>query len=271
MIRPMRRSDVADAMALKEAAGWNQTSADWELLLSVEPEGCWVYEADGRAVGATTAVAYQKELAWIGMVLVLPEYRRRGIARALLAHALDWCDRRGVECIKLDATEMGRPLYLQAGFVDEEPIERWGGTARTSGGELAERLGAAEEAAAQDRAAFGAERGRILQRLIAARPAEAWTASNGYALTRPGSRARFFGPCVADDPAAAGRLARAALASCSGEAVFWDLLPANQAAVELARESGFEPLRRLMRMARPAARKYGRPERVFAACGFEYG
>ena len=54
MIRPMRRSDVADAMALKEAAGWNQTTADWELLLTVEPEGCWVYEADGRAVGATT-------------------------------------------------------------------------------------------------------------------------------------------------------------------------------------------------------------------------
>lgn len=271
MIRAMRRSDVADAMALKESAGWNQTAADWELLLAVEPEGCWVYEADGRAVGATTAVAYETALAWIGMVLVLPEYRRRGIARALLAHALDWCDRRGIECVKLDGTDMGRPLYLQAGFVDEEPIERWGGTAAAAAGEPAERLVSVEDAAAHDRAAFGADRGRILEALIAAHPADAWAVSNGYALTRPGSRARFFGPCVAGDPAAARRLARAALASCSGEAVFWDLLPANQAAVDLARESGLKPLRRLMRMARPAGRKLGRPECVFGACGFEYG
>ena len=53
---------------------------------------------------------------------------------------------------------------------------------------------------------------------------------------------------------------------------YWDLFPEVPAAVELARELGFERRRELVRMAlRPEAASLGRPERVFGAAGFEYG
>src|ERR1700722_19054989 len=37
--RLMTVDDVREAMQLKDAAGWNQTSADWARFLSVNPEG----------------------------------------------------------------------------------------------------------------------------------------------------------------------------------------------------------------------------------------
>ena len=129
MIRLMTAADIGAGMRLKEAARWNQTTQDWENVLALEPEGCWVYEVDGVVVGSTTAVLYGQDMAWIGMVLVLPEYRGRGIARELMQHALRYLEERAVHCVKLDATDMGRPLYEQLGFVEELVIERWAGTA----------------------------------------------------------------------------------------------------------------------------------------------
>ena len=84
MIRLMRVADIPAAMWLKEAAGWNQTEADWANVLAMEPEGCWVEELDGEVVGSTTAICYVQDLAWIGMVLVAPAFRGRGLARGLM-------------------------------------------------------------------------------------------------------------------------------------------------------------------------------------------
>ena len=88
-LRLMRITDVSDACELSAAAGWNQTSEDWKMLLAVAPEGCFGIEADGRLVSTTTLVAYEQRLAWIGMVLTLPSHRGRGHARRLLEYALN--------------------------------------------------------------------------------------------------------------------------------------------------------------------------------------
>src|SRR4051812_295102 len=87
-------SDIRAAMRLKEAAGWNQTEADWRRLLSLEPNGCFAAVKDGRVVGTTTTTTYGNELAWIGMVLVDPEQRRQGIATQLMKVALEYLKAR---------------------------------------------------------------------------------------------------------------------------------------------------------------------------------
>ena len=125
-LRVMTAADIPAAMALKEAAGWNQTEADWHNLLRLAPEGCYCIEAGGTVAATTTAVCFGRELAWIGMVLTHPDYRGQGLARRLMEHALAQLDRR-VDWIKLDATDMGRPLYSKLGFQDECPVERWAG------------------------------------------------------------------------------------------------------------------------------------------------
>lgn len=272
LIRPLRREDIPQAMRLKEAAGWNQTEADWLNLIELAPEGCFALETDGRLVSTATVVCYGRELAWIGMVLTDPEYRGRGFARRLMECALAYAHRKGVAWIRLDATDMGRPLYQRLGFEDEAIVERWAAGPRPPRAEpgclypfeLDEEL---------DREAFGADRRSVLERLAR------WEAVSlpgcAYAMGRPGSKAFYFGPCVSRSPEAAQRLLECFLARHAGETVFWDLFPANRAAVELARACGFEPQRRLVRMVLRGAADgpppAGNDRLVYGIAGFEYG
>jgi GNAT superfamily N-acetyltransferase len=87
----MTVADVPLGMRLKEQAGWNQTEADWRRFLDLEPEGCFVAELDGQPVGTTTTCVFGS-VAWVGMVLVDPAVRGRGVGRSLMKHALDWLD-----------------------------------------------------------------------------------------------------------------------------------------------------------------------------------
>jgi GNAT superfamily N-acetyltransferase len=271
MIRLMTQSDVPAGMELKQAAGWNQTEADWRLLLAVAPRACWVEELDGRVVGSATAVCYGDELAWIGMVLVLPEYRRRGVGRRLLEHAIGSCDAVGIRRLALDATEMGRPLYRSLGFVDQEPIERWGGVAAEVS-EAAPTEEALTPACLElDRQGFGVDRRDLVQRLAGLPGAEVVADGDSFAITRPGANARYLGPLVARDLAAAQRVGRAAAARHRGERLFFDILPERPGFSELAESLGLQPMRRLTRMSRPAAIPDAGTGLFCSAAGFELG
>ena len=74
---------IPQVLDLSKGAGWNQTAADWLALMTDSPEGCIGIACDGRIVATTTLVSYEKRLAWIGMVLTHPDYKRRGFARTL--------------------------------------------------------------------------------------------------------------------------------------------------------------------------------------------
>src|SRR5688572_11538652 len=108
--------DTDAMLRLCAAAGWNQTPADVRRLLTLGPGGCFAAWDAGRVVGTATTTPYGAELAWVGMVLVDPAYRRRGVATALMGAALDHLRRRGVTTVKLDATPAGRMLYERLGF-----------------------------------------------------------------------------------------------------------------------------------------------------------
>ena len=124
-VRAMRPSDLHFADSLRALAGWNQTLPDWRRFLAMEPRGCFIAEWDGAPAGTATTIVYGKDLAWIGMVLVHPEYRRRGIGRALLLKCIERLKSLRVRCIKLDATPEGRPVYQNLGFKDEWTLRRW--------------------------------------------------------------------------------------------------------------------------------------------------
>lgn len=46
-----------------------------------------------------------------------PDYRRRGIAYHTLKLLVEEVKKKGVSHISLEATDMGRPLYEQFGFI----------------------------------------------------------------------------------------------------------------------------------------------------------
>ena len=260
-IRLLTPADLPGAMRLKEAAGWNQTERDWRNVMHLAPEGAFAIECDGAVRATATAVSYGTRLGWIGMVLTDPGYRGRGLARALMEHAIEYLRTRGVAWIKLDATDMGHSLYSKLGFEDECAIERWAGSA----GQVLPPAGSGAASADLDLRAFGADRSALLRLL----------AEQDCSLGRPGSKAAYFGPCVAASAEDARACLLRFLAAHPGERVFWDILETNQAAVTLAREFGFAPVRRLVRMARRGAAGGAAfthdDSLVFAAAGFEYG
>jgi GNAT superfamily N-acetyltransferase len=260
-------------MRLKEAANWNQTQEDWARLLEMEPEGCFVVSQDDVVAASATVVVYSTDLAWIGMVLTLPEFRKRGLSSRLMEHALEFAASRSVANVGLDATDMGFPLYRRFGFETECIVERWERLAGFVPMSPAV-VNSWRPSPDLDLLAFGAERSKLLASLARVEAASVGD-GEGYAMVRPGTKAVYFGPCTANSFAAAEELLRWFLARHSQEQACWDILLDNQHAVTLARKYGFHPVRRLRRMVRslraaatPVNPKYST---VFAIAGFEYG
>lgn len=267
-IRLMTPADVPAAMELSSHTGWNQTPEDWQMLIELAPQGCFAVDVDGRLAATTTLVCYGRSLAWLGMVLTRVDCRGRGFARALLSKALTRADEMGIPAVKLDATEQGQPLYEKLGFCPEQHVQRWflAGSNKPGAGSRQRTLDPAF--LELDRNAFAIERSHLLQKL--AKRSTVRCKAGGFLFSRPGSRARYLGPCVAKDRETARELSDLEIRSSSVNGWFWDILERNREAVSLAQQLGFEPQRHLLRMAR-GKDVAGHDELVYAIAGFELG
>ena len=277
-IRRLSEADIPAAMRLKEAAGWNQTEADWHRLLTLEPDGCFGAFRDDRLAGTTTTTSYRNELAWIGMVLVDPRQRRQGIATTLMRVALDYL-RAKVATVKLDATPEGRPLYERFGFRVESVLQRWSGpgdsVARAANSLESLKRKEVPDLLKFDRLAFGADRSPLLEALInesAVTPVLIRKPDRtlcGYALARRGSAADYVGPVVISDPQQAGTLLEQVLAQLQSARLYVDYNPQCGAEHELSAR-GFVKERDLIRMTFGAPAP-GTSPLVFAIAGPEVG
>lgn len=261
-VRLLQEQDIAIASRLSSEAGWNQTAEDWRMLLELAPEGCFGIDADHQLVATATLISYGRDLAWIGMVLTDSNYRRRGFARKLLQHTIDRADELRVESLKLDATDQGRPLYEKLGFRIEQPVERWW---RAGGGGIEDSGGAVDSLSLEDdQAAFGADRSQLIGKLQ--RRGRVCAEADGFCLSRPGRRANYIGPLVSRTANAA----RHFVEQCSGGESYWDILPRNSGALDVATGLGFTPQRKLLRMVRGRDLR-GREEWIYGIAGFELG
>jgi len=275
-MRQMNRFDIPAGMRLKELAHWNQTEADWELFLAANPEGCFVSEVDGRVAGTVATIIYENRFAWIGMVLVDPEFRKRGIGTALLKQAIDHLDSHNVPCMRLDATPQGKPVYEKLGFVDECEIERW----RLSRSPLQTSSGMTtpdcEKALLLDREVFGADRGMLLRGLAESAPEfvqilDGPAGVAGYALGRHGSHSDCLGPWVASDQGVAEQMLDNFLSQSERESIVVDCVKSNPWSRSALVARGFEFERPLTRMRRGENTHPGRPELICGIMGPEFG
>src|SRR5258707_15861127 len=173
-LRTMTEADIPVGMRLKEISGWNQTAKDWKRFLTASPNGCFVAEeVDARVVGTAATISYEDKFAWIGMVLVAPEFRGQGIGTRLLERTIEFLDSARIPTMKLDATPLGKPLYEKLGFVTEYEIERLilkrgpeqlQDVRNSSAQELLTNA-QFEMILARDRELFGADRSSILRSL----------------------------------------------------------------------------------------------------------
>jgi len=281
-VRPMRLEDLADGMRLKSLAGWNQTEDDWRLFLNEPSSTCFAAVHDGRVVGTVAALRYgEDDMGWIGMMLVDPEYRRLGIGRRLLQHAVE----RLASCraIKLDATPAGEPLYAAMGFVGESRLHRLTHACLPPIPAPAESglRPITEETwpgvAALDRSVFGAERAWLLRALAAGDPPRTLCLTRagqieGFCFGRHGANYHQIGPVVAPRVEDALLLARAAMSGLHGRPVVLDVPDAQPEFFGWLAELGFAEQRPFLRMVRASAPGPPTlPDRLFAICGPEFG
>jgi ribosomal protein S18 acetylase RimI-like enzyme len=281
-LRKLTAADLPFADTVRELAGWNQTLLDWQRFLASEPEGCFLAEWNGAPAGTATTTIYSPDLAWIGMVLVHPDYRRRGIGRALLQHCIAYLRTCAIRCIKLDATPAGKLVYDGLGFSSEWTLKRWAGRTPTGNAGLPEpglrpwQDGDLALLEGLEEAAFGVSR-RTLVSALASQSKVALVLEtgpgriNGFGFARPGSKALYLGPVVADSPNAGLVLLRALIARTPGQPTFWDIPDLNEPAVSLAENLGFTVQRPLIRMFLGNNAVPGDPSRQFALAGPEVG
>jgi GNAT superfamily N-acetyltransferase len=266
---PLTVADLEAALALSTEAGWNQTAADWRRLLDLSPRGCLAGRVNGALVATATSVVYGPEVRWIGMVLVARAWRGRGFGTVMLRTIV------GQAAAGLDATDLGRPLYLGLGFADVAPIDRWVGTLRPGPAGGVEPVASFAEVASLDRRACEVDRTPLLAHLAREPEVTGWVAREGarcvgFAWLRPGREHWHLGPVVCDDAVVLRRLLSGLAHQLDGRSVLVDVVRDEARSAVLA-ASGLRVQRRLTRMLRPQAPPMLMGPRIAAATSFEWG
>jgi GNAT superfamily N-acetyltransferase len=273
-IRPFVPGDIPSGLELCRIAGWNQLAADWVNLLTTAPDGIFSAVEDGRVWGTASAVIHPPSLGWIGMILVHPDKRGRGIAAALMDKCIAHLQANGARTIKLDATDLGRPVYLKLGFRDEQPVHRMvldhDPAKLTTASKTEPPLWLYEF----DRVAFGADRSALLSQLLRNGEAEFFdslTGDRAAALIRPGFHAAFLGPVIASSPEAAETTIRRLLSHTMSQRLVADIFPDHTESRLLFENLGFRSDRHLMRMVLGDSSPAGASSQTLSAAGFEWG
>jgi ribosomal protein S18 acetylase RimI-like enzyme len=107
------------------AQDWKARSIAYCKRRHDEGELRWFFARDGDRIVASAAgfllenypaICLKSRTGYIAGVYVLPEYRKRGLGRAVTVATLEWLRSRGCRRIRLHAADRARPMYEALGF-----------------------------------------------------------------------------------------------------------------------------------------------------------
>ncbi|MEO1024649.1 MAG: GNAT family N-acetyltransferase [Pseudomonadota bacterium] len=104
--------------------GWNPGVEDADAFFATDPEGFFVARLDGLPIASISVVNHSDTFAFLGLYIVRPEHRGRGIGFRLWEHALAHA---GDRVIGLDGVAEQQANYAKSGFTTA------GSTARFTG------------------------------------------------------------------------------------------------------------------------------------------
>jgi GNAT superfamily N-acetyltransferase len=279
IFKTFEEADIPFGMELKNIAKWNQTEADWKRFLLYEPDGCFIAVYNGESAGTVTTINYEKRFGWIGMVLVHPQNRRKGIGTALLRKAIDYLKSISVETIKLDATPEGKMVYLRLGFKEEYNLDRIQGIGAVTDCDELPPIGIndLQDVISFDTGVFGAKRGKVIENLLRENPDKNFIAKNhkghveGYIMARKGLNAYQIGPWVSTSASVAEELFALMLKRLSGEKIFLDVPHVNENGLKIIEKHRFTIQRGFTRMFLGSNAYPGESSLVYATSGAEKG
>ena len=271
---PLGPEHLGGCLALSRAANWNQNEADWRLMLTFGHG--WGITVAGTLAASTLVLPFER-FAWISMVLVLPEHRRKGYATRLLRVAIPDLEKRGLTPV-LDATPAGREVYRLEGFRDTWGFKRYAFREKGSGTFFRVATRSLRKKGPDpfsgvlelDRKAFGASREAVLRDLARRLPQAALFQESGFLLGREGREALQLGPLVARDEATAIELLERGLSAVEPP-LYVDLVDHAPRLRQWLEAMGFVVQRPFTRMVRGAAAAPGDEKLVYLVAGPELG
>lgn len=109
-------ADLEFAASLTKTEGWHsETLLELQSFFEHDPQGCFLYEENGTAVGMCIATAYQ-QTGFIGELIVARQFRGQGIGRELMQSAVQFLQSKQIHAIFLDGVQKAIPLYEELGF-----------------------------------------------------------------------------------------------------------------------------------------------------------
>jgi predicted N-acetyltransferase YhbS len=273
-IRVMKEADFDFALHLTYGEGWGNIRSDFERFSAYEPEGCFIAEDESEPMGTVTTIAYGP-LGWIGCLIVASGKRGCGTGTALMQQAILYLQRKGVEVIRLDADPPGMPLYRRFGFVEEGRSLRFQGVGREH--DLGDGIESMESShlgkvCDLDARAFGADRSRVLRRLLKDFPEFCFVAHiegsvTGYIMGRRRAAGGWIGPWVcqphASHKSSAESLLKTALSAFCDQPVEIGFLEGNPFELNLLQRYGFQERPGSVRMRLGPDRYRGESENIF--------
>lgn len=204
-IRRMTEADLPQAHQLSVEVGWPHRPDDWRFIFGLG-EGYVACDEIGRALGSAMWWPFGENFATIGMVITSPRLQAQGAGRRLMGTIFA---RVGNRDLRLNATAEGYRLYRSLDFEPICRIFQHQGRAIVPVDDIALqaqvrplREGDHGRIAELDRAAYGADRSRVIAALLERSTGVVFERSGevvGFALARRFGRGTVIGPIVAED------------------------------------------------------------------------
>ena len=274
IVRTMSASEVAMSVEWAAAEGWNPGRHDARCFREADPAGFFVGIWRGEPAACLAAVAYDEHFGFIGLYIVKPEFRGKGLGMRIWQHGMRYLGERN---IGLDGVVAQQANYRKSGFRLAYRNIRYQG--RVGGIGCAQVAAAAdvpfEQLLAYDRRCFPAARERFVSVWIAQPDAVALATIDagrvaGYGVVRRCHAGCKIGPLFADDADVATGLFRALASRMPGEVIVLDVPETNPAAVALAEGHGMSSVFETTRMYTKEAPAIA-IDRVFGVTSFELG
>ncbi|HEU4962333.1 MAG TPA: GNAT family N-acetyltransferase [Bacilli bacterium] len=119
----LNQADIPSILLLSQAMGWDYHEAELQTIFS---SGI-VYghrAEEGQLVSSAAILPYEGKVASLGLVMVHPEHRRKGLGEAMTQRVIDALPDRSIP-IMLIATDEGKSLYERMGFRTVETTHKF--------------------------------------------------------------------------------------------------------------------------------------------------
>ncbi len=167
-VEKMKVNDFPFAVKLANTVNWNMTVEDFEFMLKLEPQGCFVQFHGNEPVGVATTISFEK-VGWLGNFILKEDTRGKGAGNLLLKHAINYLKQKRVETIGLYAYPQLEKFYQSFGFKTDIDFLVMKGKAAFSAtqGMIAEAIKRdLPEIVNLDCKCFGASRKKLLEQIL---------------------------------------------------------------------------------------------------------